>query len=40
VEGTCEYDKEISGSINMRGISLLSAKTGRLLKKDSAPWSK
>jgi hypothetical protein len=24
----------------MRGISWLAAKTGQLLKKDSAPWSK
>jgi hypothetical protein len=23
----------------MRGISWLAAKTGQLLKKDSAPWS-
>jgi hypothetical protein len=27
------------GSIKMRGISWLAAKTGQLLKKDSAPWS-
>jgi hypothetical protein len=40
VAGTCEYGKELSGSITMRGISWLSAKSGRLLKKDSAPWSK
>ena len=38
--GTCEYGKELSGSIKMQGISGLAAKTGRLLKKDSAPWSK
>jgi hypothetical protein len=24
----------------MRGISWLAVKTGQLLKKDSAPWSK
>jgi hypothetical protein len=24
----------------MRGISWLAAKTGQLLKRDSAPWSK
>jgi hypothetical protein len=24
----------------MRGISWLAAKTGQILKKDSAPWSK
>jgi hypothetical protein len=40
VEGTCGYGKETSGSIRMRGISWLAAKTGQLLKKDSAPWSK
>jgi hypothetical protein len=40
VAGTCEYGKELSGSIKMRGISWLAAKTGQLLKKDSAPWSK
>jgi hypothetical protein len=28
------------GFHNMRGISWLAAKTGQLLKKDSAPWSK
>jgi hypothetical protein len=39
VAGTCEYGKEPSGSIKMRGISWLAAKTGQLLK-DSAPWSK
>ena len=38
--GTCEYGKELSGSIKMQGISGLAAKTGQLLKKDSAPWSK
>jgi hypothetical protein len=31
--------KKLSGSIKMRGISLLAAKTGQLLK-DTAPWSK
>jgi hypothetical protein len=40
VTGTCEYGKELSGSIQMWGISLLAAKTDQLLKKDSAPWSK
>jgi hypothetical protein len=40
VAGTCEYGKELSGSIKMRGISWLSAKTDQLLKKDFAPWSK
>jgi hypothetical protein len=40
VAGTCEYGKELSGSIKVRGISLLAANTGQLLKKDSAPWSK
>jgi hypothetical protein len=40
VAGTCEYGKEHSGSIKMWGISCLAAKTGRLLKKDFAPWSK
>jgi hypothetical protein len=39
VAGTCEYGKEPSGSIKMRRISWLAAKTERLLKKDSAPWS-
>jgi hypothetical protein len=28
------------GFHKMRGISWLAAKTGQLLKKDSAPWSK
>ena len=37
--GTCEYGKELSGSIKMRGISLLAAKTGQFLKEDLAPWS-
>jgi hypothetical protein len=36
---TCEYGKEPSGSIKMQGISWLAAKTGQLLKKDSAPGS-
>jgi hypothetical protein len=27
------------GFHKMRGISWLAAKTGQLLKKDSAPWS-
>jgi hypothetical protein len=40
VAGTCEYGKEPSGSIKTRGISWLAVKTGQLLKKDSAPWSK
>jgi hypothetical protein len=35
--GTCEYGKEPSGSIKRWGISWLAAKTGSLLKKDSAP---
>jgi hypothetical protein len=33
VVGTCQYDKEPSGSVKMRGISWLAAKTGYLLKK-------
>jgi hypothetical protein len=40
VAGTCEYGKELSGSIKMRRISRLAAKTGQLLMKDSVPWSK
>jgi hypothetical protein len=40
VAGTCEYGKEHFGFHEMRGISWLAAKTGQLLKKDSAPWSK
>jgi hypothetical protein len=28
------------GFHKMRGISWLAAKTGQLLQKDSAPWSK
>jgi hypothetical protein len=40
VAGTCEYGEELSGSIKMRGISWIAAKTGQLLKKDLAPWSK
>jgi hypothetical protein len=40
VAGTCEYGKELLGSIKMLGISWLAAKTVQLLKKDSAPWSK
>jgi hypothetical protein len=41
VAGTCEYAKEPSGSIKCGElISWLAAKTGQLLKKDSAPWSK
>jgi hypothetical protein len=28
------------GFHKMRGISWLAAKTGQLLKRDSAPWSK
>jgi hypothetical protein len=39
VAGTCKYGKEPSGSIKMRGISWLAARTGQLLKRDSAPWS-
>jgi hypothetical protein len=39
VAGTCEYGKEPSGSIKMRGISWLAAKTGQLIKKDCAVWS-
>jgi hypothetical protein len=35
-----EYNKGLSGSIKMRLISWLAAKTGQLLKRDSAPWSK
>jgi hypothetical protein len=38
--GTGEYGKELSGSIKLRGFTSLAAKTGQLLKKDSAPWSK
>jgi hypothetical protein len=34
VADTCEYGKEPSGSIKMRGISWLAAKTGQFLKKD------
>jgi hypothetical protein len=37
VAGTCECGKDPSGSIKMRGISRLAAKTGLLLKKDPAP---
>jgi hypothetical protein len=42
VAGTCEYDKKkrTFGFHTTRGISWLAAKTGQLLKKDSAPWSK
>jgi hypothetical protein len=40
VTGTCEYGKEILGFIKMRGISWLAARTGQLLKKDCASWSK
>jgi hypothetical protein len=36
VAGTCERGNELSGSIKMRGISWLAAKTGQLLKKGSA----
>jgi hypothetical protein len=32
--------KKTFGFHKMRGISWLAAKTGQLLKKDSAPWSK
>jgi hypothetical protein len=31
---------ELAQDHKMRGISWLAAKTGQLLKKDSAPWSK
>jgi hypothetical protein len=37
VTGTCEHGEGLSGSIKMRGISWLAAKTGQLLKKDSVP---
>jgi hypothetical protein len=40
VAGTCEYGKELSSFMKMRGISWLAAKTGQLLKMYSAPWSK
>jgi hypothetical protein len=40
VAGTCEYGKEPSGSIKMRGIFLLAANTDLLLKKDFAAGSK
>jgi hypothetical protein len=39
VAGTCEYGKEPSSSIKMRGLSWLATKTGQLLKKNSAPCS-
>ena len=39
VAGTCECGNEPSGSIK-RGDLLDQLKTGQLLKKDSAPWSK
>jgi hypothetical protein len=38
--GTCEYGKELSGSIKMRGMSGLATKAGQLLKKNAAPWNK
>ena len=37
--GTCECGNELSGSIKF-GEFLDSLRTGQLLKKDSAPWSK
>jgi hypothetical protein len=40
VAGNCEYGNELSGSLKMRGISWLATKTGQLLKKDCAVWSK
>jgi hypothetical protein len=40
VAGTCEYGKESSDSIKCGDFSWLAAKTGQLLKRDSAPWSK
>jgi hypothetical protein len=40
VAGTCEYGKELLGSIKMREIFWLAAKTGQVLKKDTAPWNK
>jgi hypothetical protein len=40
VAGTCEYGKEFSVSIKLRGIFGLAATAGQLLKKDSAPCSK
>ena len=36
--GTCEFGKELSGSIK-RGIFLDWLRTGHLLKKDTASWS-
>ena len=39
VAGTCECGNEPSGSIKF-GEFLDWLKTGQLLKKDSAPWSK
>jgi hypothetical protein len=32
--------KKNFGFHKLRGVSWLAAKTGQLLKKDSAPWSK
>jgi hypothetical protein len=40
VAGTCEDGKEPSGSIKCGEFLSLAAKTGQLLKKDSALWSK
>jgi len=37
--GTFEYGDELSGSINC-GEFLDYLQTSKLLKKDSAPWSK
>ena len=39
VADTCEFGNEPLGSIK-RGEFLDQRKTGQLLKKDSAPWSK
>ena len=39
VARTCEYGNETSGSVKC-GEFLDWLKTGQLLKKDSAPWTK
>ena len=39
VAGTCEYSNEPSRSIKCREF-LDQLRTGQLLKKDCAPWSK
>jgi len=39
VAGTCEYGDEPSGSKNAGNFST-SCRTGYLLKRDSAAWSK